>query len=61
MEQVPAQLLDVLACPKCRSKVRQKTTGLACTNRNCLLIYPVRNGIPVMLTEEAVRADDSNT
>jgi uncharacterized protein YbaR (Trm112 family) len=59
MEQFPAQLLDILVCPKCRTKVRQTANGLACTNRDCRLIYPVRNGIPVMLTEEAVRADET--
>ena len=55
------QLLDILVCPSCRAKVELKERAegdgegidgwLACTG--CDLIYPVRNGIPVMLIDEA--------
>ena len=47
------ELLDILACPKCKTPVRLDGNTLACTNRNCGLVYPIRNGIPVMLIEEA--------
>ena len=61
MEQVSAQLLEMLVCPKCRTRVKQTANGLVCANKDCRLVYPVRNGIPIMLTEEAVRADDAGT
>lgn len=50
-------LLDILACPACRSRVRADETAgeLVCTNPACGLAYPVRDDIPVMLIDEARR------
>ena len=47
-------LLDILVCPKCKGKITltEKEDGLICTN--CKLLYPIRDGIPVMLIDEAV-------
>ena len=50
------ELLDILACPKCKAPVRQEDDAIQCTNPACRLRYPVRNGIPVMLIDEAVEA-----
>jgi hypothetical protein len=46
-------LLEILACPKCKGPVRPKTdeSGLVCDQ--CRLVYPVRDEIPVMLIDEA--------
>ena len=46
-------LLEVLACPACRSSVRPEDAAseLVCTG--CGLAYPVRDDIPVMLVDEA--------
>jgi uncharacterized protein YbaR (Trm112 family) len=49
-------LLDILACPKCHSALRDDDTALACTNAECGLVYPVRDGIPVLLIDEATKA-----
>ena len=48
-------LLEILACPKCRSPLRADTAAseLICTNAECGLIYPVRDDIPVLLIDEA--------
>ncbi len=48
-----ARLLDILVCPSCHEAVEHKERRhvLVCTG--CGLIYPVRDGIPVMLVEEA--------
>jgi hypothetical protein len=59
MEEVPTQLLDMLVCPKCRAKIRQTANGLVCTNKSCRLVYPMRDGIPIMLIEEAVLSNDN--
>lgn len=50
---VPKALLDILACPKCRGALeyREKEGELVC--RNCRLRYEVRDGIPIMLIDEA--------
>jgi hypothetical protein len=50
---VPDELLAILACPECRRPVRPEGDELVCTG--CGLRYPVRDGIPVMLPEEARR------
>ncbi|SNS00525.1 hypothetical protein SAMN04488503_2300 [Humidesulfovibrio mexicanus] len=49
-----AELLDLLACPKCHGGLELLTgqDGLLCAA--CLLVYPIRDEIPVMLVEEAV-------
>ena len=49
------ELLEILRCPKCKSKVEVKSdeSGLKCTNSECALVYPIRDEIPVMLVEEA--------
>lgn len=52
---ISPELLEILRCPKCRSKVQinPEQTSLKCTNAECRLVYPIRDGIPVMLVEEA--------
>lgn len=47
------QLLDILACPKCKGAVRptEAGDGLACDA--CRLVYPIKDDIPVMLIDEA--------
>ena len=46
-------LLEILACPACKSPVVEKGDWLICQNSQCGLQYPVRNGIPIMLIDEA--------
>ena len=44
-------LLEILACPACKSAVIEKNDMIVC--QTCHLKYPIRNGIPIMLIEEA--------
>ncbi len=48
-----AKLLDLLACPLCKSAVQydQKNNELICKADG--LAFPVRDGIPVMLESQA--------
>jgi len=48
-------LLEILACPKCHAPLRpdEEAGELACTAAECGLAYPVRDGIPVLLIDEA--------
>jgi uncharacterized protein YbaR (Trm112 family) len=50
---IDAELLDILACPKCKGKLELNTeaTGIVCAS--CRLVYPIRDDIPVMLIDEA--------
>ena len=49
------ELLAIIACPACHAKfaVDYDATELVCTNQACGLAYPVRDGIPVLLIDQA--------
>ena len=49
--QVDKELLDILRCPVTRSRLRQEGDYLIAEVGG--LAFPVREGIPVMLAEEA--------
>ena len=51
-------LLDILACPKCKGpvKINDNKDGLIC--ETCRLLYVIRDGIPVMLIDEAKKLAD---
>ena len=50
---VDARLLEILICPACAGRIRElaEESGLECVA--CGRIYPVRDGIPVLLVEES--------
>jgi uncharacterized protein YbaR (Trm112 family) len=50
---IQQELLDILACPKCKGPVElaEDREGLVC--ERCLLIYEIRDDIPIMLIDEA--------
>ncbi len=48
---IDPQLLEILACPLCKAKVALEGDRLVCVQ--CGRRYPIRDGIPVMLVEEA--------
>lgn len=50
---VPRQLLEILVCPKCKGELEYRETENAIHCNNCRLRYPVRDGIPIMLIDEA--------
>jgi hypothetical protein len=51
MELNSPELLEILACPKCKAKISVIENRLVC--ENCKLVYLVENGVPIMLKEEA--------
>lgn len=50
---IDTKLLEILACPACRGDVEYlaREEKIRCTS--CGKIYPVKEGIPIMLIEEA--------
>ena len=50
---ISTELLEVLACPKCKEKVELTEDGTALVCQKERLRYPIVDGIPVMLVEEA--------
>jgi uncharacterized protein YbaR (Trm112 family) len=56
---VDKELLDILACPACKADVTQEGDRIVCTK--CGRRYPVREGIPVMLIDEAELPEKGST
>jgi uncharacterized protein YbaR (Trm112 family) len=52
---VDPQLVELLVCPDCRGAVEYKDRRSLVICTQCGLHYPVRDGIPVMLVDEASR------
>jgi uncharacterized protein YbaR (Trm112 family) len=50
---IDPRLLEILVCPACHGGIRplEGDEGLECSE--CGRIYPIRDGIPVMLVDEA--------
>ncbi len=55
--ELAPELLEILACPNCHGAlaVDHDRDELVCTAPDCGLAYPVRDGIPVLLIDEARR------
>jgi uncharacterized protein YbaR (Trm112 family) len=47
------ELLDILACPKCKGDIHMNENGDGLVCDACRLMYPIKDDIPVMLIEEA--------
>ncbi|MFE0458266.1 Trm112 family protein [Kitasatospora sp. NPDC058965] len=52
-------LLEILVCPRCHAKLSEREEAgapeLVCTGPDCGLVYEVRDGIPLLLVDEARR------
>ncbi|MCU0561047.1 MAG: Trm112 family protein [Desulfobacterales bacterium] len=50
---ISPELLEILACPKCKGDIHLNAgkDGLIC--RRCKLVYDIRDDIPIMLIDEA--------
>ena len=53
---IDQKLLEILACPNCLGKVEhvQAEQQIVCRG-DCGYRYPIRDGIPVMLIDEAIK------
>lgn len=48
---IDKELLEILACPACKGDVHFSDGKIVC--EKCGNKYPVRDGIPIMLVDEA--------
>ena len=48
---IDKELLEILACPACKADVQLKDEKIVCVK--CGRKYPIKDGIPIMLIEEA--------
>ena len=53
---IDEQLLAILRCPLCQAEVGEQKNFLVCSK--CRRQYPIEDGIPVMLVERAVVAEE---
>lgn len=50
---IEKELLEILACPKCKGDLEYKEEENRLLCLSCKLKYPIRDDIPIMLIEEA--------
>lgn len=50
---IDKQLLDILACPKCKGDLELTETGDGLICQACRLKYEIKDDIPIMLIDEA--------
>ena len=50
---VDPELLEILACPNCKTPVTLVKNGAALKCGTCKRVYPIKDDIPVMLIDEA--------
>jgi LSD1 subclass zinc finger protein len=50
---VDKELLEILACPACKTPVTLVKNGTALKCASCHRVYPIKDDIPVMLIDEA--------
>jgi uncharacterized protein YbaR (Trm112 family) len=54
---ISSELLEILACPKCKGDVRLTEAQDALCCDACRLRYRIENDIPIMLIDEAQPLD----
>jgi uncharacterized protein len=54
---ISKELLEILACPKCKGDIYLNETGDGLICDTCKLLYPIKDDIPIMLIDEAIRLD----
>lgn len=47
------ELLDILACPKCKGDLEYREEAQVLECPTCRLRYPIKDDIPIMLIDEA--------
>lgn len=50
---LPPALLELLVCPKCKGPLEHRPSESALACSACRLRYAIRDGIPIMLIDEA--------
>ncbi len=51
---ISPELLEILVCPLCKKRLVLKHEGESLQCGECRRVYPIRDGIPILLVDEAV-------
>ena len=54
---IDPKLLEILVCPLTKSRLEYDSAKQELISRAAKLAYPIRDGIPIMLAEEARKLD----
>jgi uncharacterized protein YbaR (Trm112 family) len=57
--RVDPRLLEILVCPLTKTTLEYDAEKQELISRSARLAYPIRDGIPIMLPEEARKLDDT--
>lgn len=52
---ISQDLMDILACPKCKGNIHLNPSGDGLICKACQLMYPIKDDIPIMLIDEAIK------
>jgi uncharacterized protein YbaR (Trm112 family) len=52
---ISKELLDILACPKCKGDIKLNAAGDGLVCEACRVMYPIKDDIPIMLIDEAIK------
>jgi uncharacterized protein YbaR (Trm112 family) len=58
VSRIDPRLLEILVCPLTKTTLEYDATAQELISRVARLAYPIRDGIPIMLPEEARLLDD---
>ena len=58
MSKIDPKLLDILVCPLTKVPLRYDAAKQELISDQAKLAYPIRDGIPVMLIDEARKLED---
>ena len=61
MQEVDPKLLDILVCPVTKETLRYDSAAQELISEKAGLAFPTRDGIPVMLVDEARELGDGET
>jgi hypothetical protein len=57
--EIDPKLLEILVCPLTKAPLRYDREAQELVSEQARLAYPIRDGIPIMLVDEARRLDES--
>lgn len=55
---IDKEMLEILACPVCKGDVKEINDKIVCLE--CKRQYPIRDGVPIMLENEAMLESEEN-
>jgi len=51
---IKKELLEILCCPKCKGDIELNSAGNGLVCKQCKLLFPIKDDIPIMLIDEAL-------